>query len=502
MTQGIVAYTDGGCRGGTNPGFGGYGIHGYLYEDAQPKKSPQCPTCILTAKGYVVKDEVTSKYGYGEKAASHPGEVTPKHYIDGFGSFTQPISNNVAELYGAIAAMRHALEYDISELYILVDSDYVRNGYNQWAEEWRRNNWTKRDGSIPANISVWKDLLELRDRLRQRGAKVVIARVAAHTGDLGNEAADKLATIGCMASMARNALNLLEATPSENYWKFEPDRHPFIANRRMYFNTVQEENIRGEYFLGDGGKDDDDFGTRISDGAYSVVIIKKPDDVLENIRNHLVQLANGTDKVMSVRLDQVFRSDVYRQLERYGKHATIPIKGNRFDLACVLDEEPLVKEFRPPKLAMRGVEAIESLASKLKLFVEKHPSIILTDLTPILYNIEEKTSKKNVVTIEHSLKPEYNVGFASLPVTANYKSGDEVHQASVTLTLGYDLLDRNALKRLEDIKPKVTLITWLESEKVFRYATVIESETPDGIDYGIWCSIYANLRVISEEESK
>ena len=56
MKKGLVLYTDGGCR--PNPGYGGSGIHGYLYTEEVPKKGAGQGLNILTAEGYVVKSEV------------------------------------------------------------------------------------------------------------------------------------------------------------------------------------------------------------------------------------------------------------------------------------------------------------------------------------------------------------------------------------------------------------------------------------------------------------
>jgi hypothetical protein len=121
----------------------------------------------------------------------------------------------------------------------------------------------------------------------------------------------------------------------------------------------------------------------------------------------------------------------------------------------------------------------------------------VTDLTPILYETVVKTVKKES-TLQRVLKEQYTVGFAALDVMANYLSDaatGELGQATLKLTLGIDLLDRNGLRRLEKFNPKVSLITWLESELAFRHATVIEI---DGA-VGIWAGMYSNIRVITDK---
>src|SRR6185312_15684185 len=60
VDNGIVLYTDGGCRP-TNPGPGGYGIHGYMYSTAAPKKGPGLSGMMLTVHGYAVKEKAVAE---------------------------------------------------------------------------------------------------------------------------------------------------------------------------------------------------------------------------------------------------------------------------------------------------------------------------------------------------------------------------------------------------------------------------------------------------------
>jgi hypothetical protein len=141
---------------------------------------------------------------------------------------------------------------------------------------------------------------------------------------------------------------------------------------------------------------------------------------------------------------------------------------------------------------MRAVESVELLMQRLNQYLAKDPEIAVTDLTDILYEKSQKVVKKETIDI-CTLNPKYNVGFAALEVNANYKTDEGIASAPVTLTLGIDLIDRNALKRLETSHPKVSLISWLEAPHIFRYATVIE--TAD--DIGIWAGLYSNVRIVT-----
>jgi hypothetical protein len=253
---------------------------------------------------------------------------------------------------------------------------------------------------------------------------------------------------------------------------------------------MPEYIIPGEYYLGDHGKDDDMLGKRVCDGSFSVVILEKPDMILELVRSHQSVIAKGTDSIIMARLDHLYRATTHQELSNFGISAIEQANPYRLDLCC-LDREPLTRELRPPKLAMRAVESVSELALKLKLYLSGDLRIVTTDITSVLYEREEKTDKKGVVTITNKLKAEYIVGYSALHVDANYQS-NVVKAVPITLTLGIDMLDRNALKRLETMNPKVTIISWLEANEIFRYATVVEA----GNDKGIYAGVYSNLRIV------
>lgn len=482
---GLVLYTDGGCR--PNPGPGGYGVHGYLFRDEPPKKGAGQPDNVLTQRGYVTKGKMATSEGRGLH------EVAPVHYVDGFGAIGRNITNNIAEISASTRALQYALQVaELKTVLIRTDSQYVVKGLESWVDGWMRNGWVKQDGMAIANVEYWQELVKARNALRERGVKIQIEWVKGHDDILGNVQADKLATIGVLKAQRNELTHSMEETTAEGYWKYEADRHPFITHRYMYINTQRAFNRPGEYYTGNQGSDTELLGKRVSDGAYSLVRIATPDPLLELIRERELQIAGDVDTIALIRLEHIFRSEVHRFLTTHGNLAIVQPDPKWLHLED-LDEEPIAKELRPPRLAMRAVEAIEGLAAKLDLFEKQDPSITVTDLTPHLYETNVKVDKKGEETSSTKLKAQYGVGFASLEVDAAYSSGADVSSASIILTLGIDMLDRNALKRLEERSPKVSLITWPEAPDVFRYATVVQA----GDDKGIWAGIYANLRVIT-----
>jgi ribonuclease HI len=487
ITKGIVFYSDGSAAP-TNPGFIGWGVHGYLFENEVPKKGAGNLTHILTSSGYVPKVE---------KATTAFMEVKPLKYFDFFGSSLDKGSNNVAELEGARNALVKANEYDIDSVAIYTDSEYVRRGIDEWSPTWIKRNWIKSDGTPVPNSSYWKQLIFEIDTLKNKGVDVKIFWVKGHNDILGNTIADKLASIGSVYSGKNQVRVEYNVSEVDGYWKSITEKHPFISNKRMYFNTSLESQVAGEYYLGDHGSDDYLMGKRDSDAAYSVVQLVEPDPIIEKLRKYQSNIACDIDSLINVRLDKLFSPDVYSEIIKYEDGAFVRANSYSLDLNC-LDGKPLTKELRPARLSMRTITAIAFLRDRLILFreCELNKDVINTrldnfkiqDITDVFYEKEVKVKKKVEETIL-KLKARYNVGFDNLKIDTHVTKDDKPHPLSVSLSLGIDLPDRNGLKKLEEMNPQFYLITWNESPKTIRYAVVGKSED----SYGIWAGMHSNL---------
>ena len=139
-TRRVVIYTDGACSG--NPGPGGWGV--WL------------------------------RYGEHEKEM--------------YGSEKQT-TNNRMELMAAIQALE-SLKKPLPVL-VHTDSSYVRNGITSWVANWKRRGWRTADKKPVKNVDLWQRLDEVASRY-----DVEWRWVRGHSGDEGNERADKLAQRG------------------------------------------------------------------------------------------------------------------------------------------------------------------------------------------------------------------------------------------------------------------------------------------------------------------
>ncbi len=139
----LFAYTDGACSG--NPGPGGWGV-------------------LLIARD---------------------GETILKtRELQGGEALT---TNNRMELMAAIAALESLTRP--SDLILITDSVYVKDGITQWIHAWKRKGWTKKGGL--KNADLWQRL----DAAHQKH-KVTWQWVKGHNGHPENERADELARAG------------------------------------------------------------------------------------------------------------------------------------------------------------------------------------------------------------------------------------------------------------------------------------------------------------------
>ncbi|MDK3020240.1 ribonuclease HI [Pseudodonghicola flavimaris] len=141
----LFAYTDGACSG--NPGPGGWGV-------------------LLRAME-------------GDKIAK-------QRELNGGEAQT---TNNRMELLAAINALESLTRP--SEITIVTDSNYVKNGITGWIFGWKKNGWKNAAKKPVKNAELWQRL----DAAQARH-KVTWKWVKGHAGHPENERADELAREG------------------------------------------------------------------------------------------------------------------------------------------------------------------------------------------------------------------------------------------------------------------------------------------------------------------
>lgn len=487
--QGIFLYTDGAANP-TNPGNVGAAVHGCLYSYTAPKKGCGNPDVLITSHGYVSKQHKgnINVYEYEDRDVM---EVSPIGYIDICGSQIQPNTNQYAELWAMCLAMEKATQFPLKSATFITDSEYVRVSITENLFNWAERGWLKRDGEPIVSVHLWKEIFKHHNALTMRGVKLFFDRVPGHgdgqNNSYGNNIADVLAVVGSRRSAQK--IEKVETTTSEasGYWKLEVDRHPMICNRRMYFNTLPDSQFAGEYFMGEHGTDDEMLGKRLRDGIFSVLQLQEQCEILEYIRSLQTKVSNGADSIVLTRVDALFTPDIYSGIMEYRDGYVEKTRSSMKRELSTIKKVPITKDLNPPLISMRAIDNLSVLKAILTLYREgKVDGYVLNDVTDSIYD-KVVTSKKGkdvtTVTIKKSL-----ADTAEFPMNIHAKTTSGEVDMDVKITLGLDMPNRNALKKLEDDSTKVIIITWSEAPDSFKYATIVESNG----DYGIWAAFYSN----------
>lgn len=492
---GAVIYTDGSCKY-TNPGFIGWGGHGYTYRLASGIKPTVAEGHHATNEGYIPVGR--------KKPLDTEKPVEVIKYLDFLGSSLSQGTNNEAELQ----ALTHSLErlsepeLGLSIISIYTDSQYVKNGITDWCRNWERHDWKKPDGATVTNHLWWIRAYSLYKQLLSKGIAVTVNWVKGHDDVFGNTHADILAGIGTNYSMDNVGRTEFKLSDAKGYWKQEIDRHPFLNFKRVYFNSVDQYNIKGHYFQADTGGADLLIGKRIPETGLAVVKLTEHDQAIEDVKTRQYEIAMDTNAIIMMKLDRVFSKDVYPYLSEYGKYSLLSSKANHYGTRSNLninffDKQAVTVEVNPAGLSMRTLESFNLLEELLDRFlqyrengfnlVDNNIQLNAHDVTSTFYEKEEKTVKGDTLT-NYTLKSEYVVGFRDMAIEIEEPYNSSLVKLKVPLILGTDLLPRNNLKKLENHKPTVYLLTWRESENSIRYATVIDCES----GLGIWSNFFAD----------
>lgn len=512
-TWNAVIYGDGGAI--PNPGFGGYGVHGYFFVDptdesfVAPKKALILPNHFMeffnpegvagdysspTTEGYI-----TCATNGTFKSPIKGDLITPEFYVDRCHSFFEEVSNNFAELSAALEIFEIALsvnENKLKSLTLILDSKYVLDTLQIYGDAYRRNGWRKQDGTAPKNPEIIELLLAKRDELIQQGCVIKYLWCKGHSGNLGNGMADYQASVGVKRSKKLDNTSDVIWSSTKKYWDAETERHPFMQFKRAYFNRVREHNKPGQYFLIEPASVELMIGKRDHEG-YAVINLKEPCVYMEAMIDAQGNFGQDENRVILGRLERLYSKMVQKFIKWHGSYCFEKSSNGRS--LNFLDITPVAVEHNPPALIYRVTEAFSHLDDKLQEFLKitgeatEDPGepkdvygLVIHDVTDIFYTSEEKKVGKEIV-IKNILKPEFNVGYKNhiLDITEVVDGKD--YELKVPLALGMDLPARNHLKQLEDHKPKIYLITWRTSPLTLQYACVVDCVSGTGIWSNFFC---------------
>lgn len=103
---------------------------------------------------------------------------------DSFGGYEKLTTNNQMELTAILQALQYIDRNKLNdEIVIYSDSMYCINAINLWIDGWSKRNWKN-----VKNIELLKPIFLLKNKLNN----IKYSHIRGHTGNYGNELADKL----------------------------------------------------------------------------------------------------------------------------------------------------------------------------------------------------------------------------------------------------------------------------------------------------------------------
>lgn len=109
-------------------------------------------------------------------------------------------TNNAMELSAICAALKHvsnnAMRYkEIGGVTIHTDSAFCINVITQWMDGWEAKGWQKKSPGPIQNLDIIKQIHGLWHECGKKIGNLQMAKVAAHSGVVGNERADELCNL-------------------------------------------------------------------------------------------------------------------------------------------------------------------------------------------------------------------------------------------------------------------------------------------------------------------
>ncbi len=491
-----VFYTDGGYRMPSHirvqpPAVGGYGLFGYTYVDAEPRRGHGTSGFTPTNCGLLNNDQVGKPFGEN-KLENH--KVSVITYIEAFGAAFECKSNNAAEVEGIYAALKIIKQLGIREALIKTDSRYAQYGLWIKCPEWASKNWTKEGKPIP-NVDVWKRVYELYTDVTATGAIVTCEWIKGHSDSKGNIEADRLAGTSmnvCVNGGGPEHVRFIEPAVA---WNPKVDYHPMLTEPKMYLDSVDTGNRINDmsfYYMADPKKlDDDMFGKPSSDAMMAVVALRDPDPVLDKIHEAVSSFGLFNQKAVFIsRLDLALRPNNYKQIAEYGLDWFR--RNPHHNEIRLPDNTPIVRQMVSTNHGPSGMLEMRYLRDVLLQFMDKSlstvPGVCITDVTDQIYR--EVTTKKKETVNEFI----YDTADKTMTLGITWDDPSRGHSfIKLTLVEAVNIPRMRHFKHFTQLKDlKVYVVTEREGSAGFRHMTIISSES--GI--GIWSGVYSNLNIV------
>lgn len=458
----VIVDVDGSAK--PNPGFYGTGIHGYMFnENNLNKKTNDKPDkYTITDLGYIETDQLL-KHNYKL--------VNPEYYIDGYFSYGNVGTNNIAELNGFIELCNNLLnsDFEIEKIIIKTDSLYMMSVIRDVAKD---KNWQQQLNK--PNLSYLYIIEDVINKLKEKNIEYRLEKVEGHSGYIGNHIADRLSVSGRNISSRFKDANNFIITPNKKYWTNKLQRHPFLSFRQLFFTnnmrTAESENL---YAIMNYKKDSEP-GRKTHEACFGIVILQNTDEYIENVINSYQKNLRTMSILSTVDMDMLYSSYVSNYLNMFG--TDLLTFDNKRNILSLMEEQELVSEVRPSGLGNQALDKMLSLYNIIKEYKDVGVSRDYIDISSYFYGINEKNKRQVLVPN----------GINEVTINLDYNG----YKSKLILELGKDTLTRNVFKRMENDNINVILVVKKIKPQYLNYYVIIENT--DSGDISIWHNFFTN----------
>jgi len=471
----VVVYIDGSAI--PNPGNMGSGIYGYMFKSNEivEKHNTGLKTCATTNYGFYPKNYSTFK----PTDAIHL--VNPVYYIHGYVSYPNTGTNDQAEvkvfkeLVDFLTSIEATtLDLKLNTLRIKSDSNYFLHICDKITTT-PKSTW---EPAIKTNEDLWYEVESTIAKLKEHNISVEFLKVKGHSESLGNHYADRLALIGNEVSKTGKYGANIRLVPARGYWKRSDVEHPFLKTKQLFF-------ISGDYKINNkttyaimNYDSKVEVGVKTADASFGLIMLKEEPYLVKDIIDFYNKRLGTLSIISTVNLNNAYSQNTQVQYNLFG--SDIFTYDNKRAIVNVWDEYSVARAIKPAGLATHAYNAVMGLGIILKEYLDNKPTLRrkFIDVTDQFYEHDEKGK----------VKIKLPNGTNLLDVKFNMFD----REIKVPLDLGRDMLNRNILKRLEKLEPKIILaITDMSDNKTkyIEYHIIIELKTGD---IGIWCNLFSN----------
>lgn len=286
----------------------------------------------------------------------------------------------------------------------------------------------------------------------------------------------------------------------KDYENPEVSFNKIISATRWYFDSHEPAKFREErqgyrvYSFGKVEPDKNYYGKLTPDVTYSKLYTKKPIELLDKLFDYTVKRIDNKDGYLSAGdLNQLVSKDVARLLDTV---PALPVKNQLVSPYVKQNGRPVLIELvKPVMMSYRVREFLMGMDIMLEAFLQKNDENVFGnstfyDITDMIY--AKEVNGKGVTKIK--VHPDFNQLRTTIKVLVTHRNS--VKPVPISLSVGYDIPERNAFNSVVDPEVKVWVVTDTRNEQGLRYSTLVVTEE---FIY-IHTSAIANLRVLTLEE--